>query len=298
MKLTRRTFFFMGLATLPAIRGVSKAADCQATTGNDLGPFYRAGAPWRTRLCGVNEPGDPLVMSGRVTAAATCRPLEGVVVDVWQASAAGHYDISAPELSPSRRSFLFRGRMKTDGGGFYKFETVLPGRELSTPTSNRYRPRHIHYVVRREGYEPLITQCYFAGDEWLKLDPIVKPSLIISPESTQPSAGTRGALQGVFDIALAPERPANRQARKFYDEYAGEYQMTRGRVASVTAERGRLYLKIKFGAYDRPKYEMFPLTETRFYIREYDWDVAFVRDEGGRVAALLSGGDELLKKIK
>ena len=43
---------------------------------------------------------------------------------------------------------------------------------------------------------------------------------------------------------------------------------------------------------------MFPLTETRFLMREYDWGTAFVRDDSGRVTALSSWNGAPFKKIR
>src|SRR5215218_1348744 len=47
------------------------------------GPFYRAGAPFRGKLCPPGEPGTPFVLSGRVWAFDTKRPLPGAVLDIW-----------------------------------------------------------------------------------------------------------------------------------------------------------------------------------------------------------------------
>ena len=48
------------------------AAACLATADSVKGPFYRAGAPSRDRLCPEDQPGEPLTVSGRVTSAGTC----------------------------------------------------------------------------------------------------------------------------------------------------------------------------------------------------------------------------------
>jgi catechol 1,2-dioxygenase len=178
-----------GLALLPFLKfeACARAAEtCSPTARGAGGPFYKEGAPWRSRLCGAGEPGEALHVAGRVTAADTCAPLKGAVVDVWQADSAGHYD---------NERFHLRGRVRADDEGRYSFETVLPGNYTD---GGFERARHIHYIISAPGYAPLVTECYFEGDARNRTDPIVRNSLIV------PLDGERGKqLKATFDVVLA-----------------------------------------------------------------------------------------------
>ena len=193
----RREFLAAGLVALPLLKvGACEAAEsCRPTARGAGGPYYRKGAPWTARLCGAEEPGTPLVVEGRVTAADTCRPLEGAVVEVFQANDAGLYDVQMPGHRPDL--FRLRGQLRADAAGRYRFETVLPGNY----TDGIARARHIHYVVSAPGYRPLVTECYFKGEPRNETDRLVRPELIIAlDESTR---DRRKQLAATFDLVLA-----------------------------------------------------------------------------------------------
>jgi catechol 1,2-dioxygenase len=195
---SRREFVAAGLVLLPFLRTGACATEenCSPTSRGAGGPFYRKGAPWTTKLCGAEEPGEPLVIAGRVVAADTCKPLGGAIVDVFQANAAGLYDTQLPNADPNR--FHLRGQMKTDDDGRYQFETILPG---NYGDGGFQRARHIHYIVSFPGYRPLVTECYFEGDEHNATDRLVRAPLIIGLSET--TSEKRKRLKGTFDIVLA-----------------------------------------------------------------------------------------------
>ena len=170
---------------------------CVPTADATAGPFYRHGAPWRTRLCPPGEPGTPLTITGSVTMLPDCRPAAGATLDVWQTDARGLYSNFFGLGNPAKpRTFNLRGRMRTDEQGRYRFESVVPGRyPLFWPLT---RPRHIHLTVTHPSCEQLTTQIFFEGDDYNRWDPWWKPSLTIRLE-TPP--GSRG-YQGVFDVVL------------------------------------------------------------------------------------------------
>src|SRR5262249_53530196 len=96
------------------------------TEDNILGPFYRAGAPFRAKITPPLEAGIVLVVSGRVWAFDTKKPLPMAVIDIWQANALGRYDNDDPKNPPSKDVFKNRARLITDETGYYEFETVHP----------------------------------------------------------------------------------------------------------------------------------------------------------------------------
>lgn len=197
---TRREFVAAGLVLVPLLKASACEAEggggraCEPTQRGAGGPFYRAGAPWTSKLCGADEPGDPLVVSGRVTAADTCRPLAGVLLDVFHADHEGRYDSQRPGFTPD--TFHLRGRMKTDSEGRYRIETVLPGLYPG-------RPRHIHFVVSAPGYATLVTECYFEGDPRISTDPLVRRPLVVALSDSKHEQDKRKRLAGTFDLVLA-----------------------------------------------------------------------------------------------
>jgi catechol 1,2-dioxygenase len=194
-----------GLLGVPA---AGLAQQCLPTSSDVLGPFYRAGAPARTRLTDPGEAGDVLVVTGTVYAPDCRTPLAGAVLDVWQADHAGHYDIKEPANFTDRTQFRLRGRLLTDAQGHYEIETILPGRYPIPPGlpgleqyAGRTRPAHVHFLVMHPLFGPLTTQLYFKGDPHLGQDPWAKPSLAIDLESQ--TSGNAKRLFGKFNIVLA-----------------------------------------------------------------------------------------------
>ena len=206
---SRRTFLRGGIAlggALLAGRAQSAAADCRATESDIIGPFYRFGAPFRSRLVDASEPGDRLVVSGTVLSADCRTPIPGALVEVWQANHAGVYDTNLPGNFTEVTTFHLRGMLYTNEQGRYEIETIMPGRypiPPNLPGLEKYagltRPAHVHFRVMESLHVPLTTQLYFKGDPFLANDPWAghKPGLAIdlTPDGQ--------AKHGVFDIVLA-----------------------------------------------------------------------------------------------
>jgi catechol 1,2-dioxygenase len=198
---SRRDFLVkagMGGVALGLLNAGKALAFMAPTVPNLEGPFHRKNAPFRKVLAGPGEPGDRLVIRGRVLD-TDGKPLKGAVVDVWQANQAGHYDNDGSSPDPAPDEFHLRGQMKTDAAGNYEFESIVPGRYDMGP--GQKRPSHIHYIVTCPGFVPLTTQLYFKGDPYIANDPFVRPELIID-------LAKRGTVHhGTFDVVLA--RPVN-----------------------------------------------------------------------------------------
>ncbi len=160
-----------------------------ATPSNIEGPFYLADAPLLSpphRLGRPEEGGDPLVFRGRIVDGPSGQPIPTALVDLWQADAAGNYDIQ----DPGAPAFNLRGRL-TARDGTFELRTVVPGayeipkngavgRLLKLLGRHAFRPRHIHFKISADGWQPLTTQIYFAGDQWIESDSIgaAKPGLV------------------------------------------------------------------------------------------------------------------------
>ena len=185
---------------LPGEGGLVLPDATKATEDNILGPYYREGAPFRAKVTPPLVKGTTLVVRGRVWGFDTKKPLPGAILDIWQADADGRYDNDDPANPPAKGVFVNRTRVMTDETGYYEYETIHPGQYKIGP--NTWRPAHIHYLVRKAGYTPLVTQLYFKGDKFNAVDEFIKPSLIITLEMVK--AGVGAIESGVFDVVLAP----------------------------------------------------------------------------------------------
>ncbi len=182
--------------TVPAFTG-----KWNATEKNILGPYYRKGAPYRGKVSPPLEPGEVLLVKGRVWGLDKKRPLAGAVLDVWQANAAGHYDNEDDAHPPAADSFDYRLRLITDENGYYEYETIHPGRYKID--ANVWRPAHIHYMVAAPKYVTLVTQMYFDGDPHNKKDQFIRDSLIMPVKKVTKGSSSYELI--TFDIVLAPK---------------------------------------------------------------------------------------------
>ena len=89
---------------------------------------------------GTTQAGVPLNLTMVVVGAdASCAPVEGAIVDIWHANAAGKYSDIGSEGTSGKK--YLRGLQATDAGGQAKFTTVFPGWYAG-------RAVHIHFKVR------------------------------------------------------------------------------------------------------------------------------------------------------
>src|SRR5262249_51520380 len=131
------------------------AESLKPTPPNDLGPYYKPGAPRTARLSRPGDAGLLLIVSGAVFDSRSSA-LPYASLEIWQADPSGQYDVTG---------FHYRAQFAAGEGGSYSFETNMPG---------HYPKRvcqHIHYKVSAPGHKTLITQLYFATDPVLEGDP-------------------------------------------------------------------------------------------------------------------------------
>ena len=99
-------------------------------------------------------------------------------------------------------------------------------------------------------------------------------------------------------VADAPaERAVERVDPAVYDAYVGEYELAPGFVLTVTREGDRLMTQ----ATGQEKVEVFPSSETEFFLKVVDAQITFVRGAGGTVDQLVlhqGGRDMPAKKRK
>ncbi len=162
------------------------------TESTVTGPFWVSGAPELEHGATIARgeeavSGEITVVHGRVIDGEG-RSLEGAVLDVWQASPAGMYDVQDPDQPEMNLRGIFRSG---DGGEFW-FKTVKPaaypipddgpvGDLLKATGRHPMRPAHIHFMVQAPGYKPLTTHIFVEGDPYLESDAVfgVKDSLVV-----------------------------------------------------------------------------------------------------------------------
>lgn len=115
-------------------------------------------APSKIVVAGKQEPGERLIVAGRVFGPDGVTPLAAASVYVYHTDVKGYY---TPGVSDNRNPRL-RGYMRTDAQGGYEFSTIKPG---SYPNSRI--PAHVHYVVTAAGYSGRIFEIVFEGDPFL-----------------------------------------------------------------------------------------------------------------------------------
>ncbi len=131
--------------------------DCETTT-DILGPFYRPNAPVRSDMRINDAPGQLVVLSGQVKHKDCKTPLKNAVVELWHCDGNGVYDNASPD-------FKYRAKTFGDEKGNYSFKTIIP---VPYDAGGGYiRPAHFHMLVSAKGYQDLITQLYFSGDQYI-----------------------------------------------------------------------------------------------------------------------------------
>jgi len=147
-----------------------------------VGPFFRADAPFRQR--GAADVSDDTLaarvrISGRAYDFDTKAPIEGAILDTWQAAPNGLYE----NQDGNQPDYNLRGRYKSDMNGTFDLIALMPT-AYPVPTDGRVgellraakrpadRPAHIHFIVSAPGYETLVTQIFVKGDKQITDDAV------------------------------------------------------------------------------------------------------------------------------
>jgi len=149
------------------------------TQANNLGPFYRAGAPHCAdgdSLLRSPTPGERLVFKGFVKDTRG-KPVAGAEVDVWHSSPVGLYE----NQDPGQAEMNLRGRFTTLADGSFRFTTVKPagypvpidgpnGALLGAQKRHNFRPAHLHFLIYKPGFKTIASQVYDPADPNLETD--------------------------------------------------------------------------------------------------------------------------------
>jgi protocatechuate 3,4-dioxygenase beta subunit len=161
----------------PAAAG---AVGCVLTPEMTEGPYYISGEKLRRNIT-EGRPGTRLDLRLAVVDASTCKPINGAVVDIWHADAAGVY--SGFGSGASSRTFM-RGVQRTDRNGLAIFRTVYPGWYQG-------RTVHIHVKVYVGGTDIHTGQLFFS-------DTLTDAVYKRAPYSRRPNRDVRNAEDMIY----------------------------------------------------------------------------------------------------
>jgi protocatechuate 3,4-dioxygenase beta subunit len=194
------------------------------TSSSVLGPFHISGAP-PLEIGGDMKDrfdGDLIIAEG-IVKDMDGNPIEGASVDIWQTAPNGLYS----SQDEDQDTYSFHGIQTTGADGRYAFTSVKPV-EYTVPTDgpvgdilnatgrHPWRPSHLHYIVKAEGFRPLVTEVFPEGDPYLDQDTVfgVRDDLVMSykdmpagsfPDGFALSGKVDGPYQRVdFDLILVP----------------------------------------------------------------------------------------------
>ena len=176
----------LGLSMLTVAMNNKKPAGC--TEATVFGPFYVEGAPRYQNGDDVanGASGSPCQVRGNVRG-LDGKPVPHATIEVWQADADGNYDVQYANLAHPQA----RGVLEAREDGSFDFRTIVAeaypiptdgpvGEMLRASRNHPWRPAHLHFMIKAEGYESLITHVFRDGDQYLDSDAVfgVRQSLV------------------------------------------------------------------------------------------------------------------------
>jgi hydroxyquinol 1,2-dioxygenase len=208
----------LGLSMLVTALNNRKPEGC--TEATVFGPFHVEGAP-EYRLgddVANGAKGEPCFVQGMVRD-INGKPIPNATLEVWQADAEGFYDVQYAGNDEHRA----RGVLHSGPNGEFHFRTIsaeaypIPhdgpvGELLKKLGRHPWRPAHLHFMIKAQGYETLITHVFRNGDKYLDSDAVfgVRSSLIGDWVPHEPGTAPDGSRVDVafytldFDFVLNP----------------------------------------------------------------------------------------------
>ena len=167
-------------------------SSAEGTSSSVLGPFHISGSP------PLPVGGDmrkayaaPVLLVEGVIKAPDGSPIDAATIDIWQTAPNGLYS----SQDPAQDTYSFHGLQTVGADGRYAFTTVRPV-EYTVPSDgpvgdilracgrHPWRPSHLHFIVKADGYKPLVTEVFAADDPYLDQDTVfgVRADLIMNYE--------------------------------------------------------------------------------------------------------------------
>jgi protocatechuate 3,4-dioxygenase beta subunit len=152
---------------------------------------------WQTQIAQKGEPGEPLMVAGRVLAPDGRTPAGGVTVYAYNTDAEGYYGENRAEYPPR-----IYGWMKTDAAGRFELRTIRPGCYPGMRV-----PAHVHFVLWGGGYPLQWTEeLRFEGGQYITPALVAEDARLGDFRTIQRlSRGDDGALRCGMQIRLGRE---------------------------------------------------------------------------------------------
>ncbi len=151
-----------------------------ATASSVLGPFHILGAPDLPVGGDLKQDndGDTVIVQGKVLSPEG-EPIHGAVLEVWQTAGNGLYS----NQDAAQSDYNFRARQVVGSDGRYAFTTVRPapytvpsdgpvGDLLRATGREPWRPSHLHFIIKADGYRTLVTEVFPDDDPYLESDAV------------------------------------------------------------------------------------------------------------------------------
>lgn len=170
---------------LSDVMGLSSLVDMinspeKGTSSSVLGPFHISNPPpmeMGADLKGDNG-GELVLVTGRVLDTEG-QPISGATLDIWQTAPNGLYSSQDPEQD----IYSFHALFTTGEDGCYSFTTVKPvvytvptdgpvGELLNATGRHPWRPSHLHYIIKADGFRSLVTEVFPDDDPYLDQDTV------------------------------------------------------------------------------------------------------------------------------
>ncbi len=169
-------FVFAGITT------AAQAQDRAATRAP-------ADAPSTVVVSTADEPGEPLLVEGRVLAADGRTPVAGASVYAYHTDATGSYGPHG-NRDPRLRAYL-----RTDAEGRFRLRTIKPA-----PYPGGGIPAHIHFHFSPpEGGPERVTEIVFEGEPWVTDRMRHSDTFAVVPLERSPD----GTLRCTYEMRLA-----------------------------------------------------------------------------------------------
>ncbi|KAF5584050.1 hydroxyquinol-1 2-dioxygenase [Fusarium subglutinans] len=205
-----------------------------STEGTVLGPFHTHEAEHvkEGSLISQDSEGEPLLVLCTLKD-ANGSPIPRAKIDVWETDSKGFYDVQhADRTGPDGRAVL-----TSDDNGDFWFKAIVPvpypiphdgpvGKLLTVLGRHCYRPSHMHFMFKKDGYDPLITALYLKDDPYETTDAVfgVKDSLIVNikkvdDEEMANKYGVKiGSALMTYDFVLVSDEAAAKLRREKAEE--------------------------------------------------------------------------------
>ena len=311
--INRRKWLQLGLGlaagSATAFVPIEENENCVTTPAMELGPFPPMKARSQpdhdvdlTKVQGQNgvAKGEIIEVVGKILD-EQCEPVEGAIVEIWQANHYGKYNHEYDTQGQHDPDFQGWGQAVTKNDGKYRFKTVVPGLYAQ-------RTRHIHFKVSKRGYHEMVTQLYFEGEDRNNTDGIYNDlTHEEQKEVTRSIERSQSLPQMKFDIHVKKLKEGT-VSSKVLQSYIGSYAfnyigspieglLTRLYpkqediiTAEVTQEGEQLFMQFPF----TPKMELYWKAKDHFDGSEFfQVELKFKRGSDEKVNAFaMQWGDE------